>query len=1078
MLPTGSEFAIKERMKIMKSILCVSVSLLLLALSLSAQAVLHVHNGHQYLVSNVAMTQPEAVAFAQSVGGYLVSINDAAENQWISQTFLTAAPAASQVIASALWIGLSDAAVEGTFVWASGEAVTFTNWAPGEPNNLATGQDHAVMWTVAPNADGNTWDDNGAPLASNMATRALVEVPVAPMQPSPPSGGPIVWNGHTYIFSTTTATFAQARATATAAGGHLVTINDAAENVWLTQQTTSRWGSVSNVWMGFTDELVEGTWGWDSGEPVTFTNWWGSEPNNAGSGEDYGQFWEACPPNSYGRTWNDHGAPANPSLACWYVVELPSIAPPPPPQSLPVHNGHQYMLSTAPMTWSEAQAAAVAAGGYLVSVNTAAENQFLSTVLLPGSTTNSVWMGFSDAVAEGTWVWDSGESSTFTNWAATQPDDFMSGQDYGTFKSGANNANGWTWDDQGAPLTPDFRCNAIIEIPNLTPPVVEYPATWNGHQYFMSANAMTHPEARLLARAMGGYLACPTSGEENLWITNYFGSTLVGGSLWLGGSDEIAEGTWLWDSGEPWGFSPWNTSVGQPVPGGDCLVIYDASIQNAWGCMWGTWGPPQLPSAACRALIEIPPAPRLKLECHPNIAIGDPANFSIRPNPGAPAQAWSAYVFDIGLTGTTPGLPVPGMGTIPLNGPYLGILFGPLLPNVFQNFIGLTNANGEAYPTFNYPFVPGLVGYRFDAAAATFAPTTNGLGALSNGTSFIYSAPNPVVSSISPASGTVSGGTVVTLNGERFMPGISVSFDGVAATNVAASPNGLTLVCTTPPHIVGSVSIALQNPFASPLAVPNAFTYTPNGPGPAIAGLSPNTSPIAGGGTITVNGSSFEPSSVLRVDGTNFTTTFISATQLSFTAPAHALGAAGISVYNVDGQLSATTALSYIPNLSFTAISEQIPAIGQPVTLTGDGFQQGMNVDAGGVPVPVSVTSTTSAIFVMPGGVACNSSVTLVNPSGQSANLPFNPAPTITSAFFNFGPAAGGSFFGFGGTNFVPGTTMTIDGVPTPCFIGGGNTQLGAYAPAYTGSQPLPFAAPVIITSPSGCTVNSTFTYN
>jgi len=37
---------------------------------------------------------------------------------------------------------LTDEVTEGTFKWANGEAVTYTNWAPGEPNNLGN-EDYA-----------------------------------------------------------------------------------------------------------------------------------------------------------------------------------------------------------------------------------------------------------------------------------------------------------------------------------------------------------------------------------------------------------------------------------------------------------------------------------------------------------------------------------------------------------------------------------------------------------------------------------------------------------------------------------------------------------------------------------------------------------------------------------------------------------------------------------------------------------------------------------------------------------------------------------------------------------------------
>jgi hypothetical protein len=75
---------------------------------------------------------------------------------------------------------------------------------------------------------------------------------------------------------------------------HLGSINDAAEQSWLQGQFAA-----SNLWIGFTDRVTEGTWEWISGEAVTYTNWAGGEPNDFG-GEDYAAMnW-----NSKGE-WND-----------------------------------------------------------------------------------------------------------------------------------------------------------------------------------------------------------------------------------------------------------------------------------------------------------------------------------------------------------------------------------------------------------------------------------------------------------------------------------------------------------------------------------------------------------------------------------------------------------------------------------------------------------------------------------------------------------------------------------------------------------------------------------------------------
>ena len=44
-----------------------------------------------------------------------------------------------------------------------------------------------------------------------------------------------------------------------------------------------------DMWLGFSDELQEGTWLDANGEPVTWFKWWSGEPNNANSGGNVGQ---------------------------------------------------------------------------------------------------------------------------------------------------------------------------------------------------------------------------------------------------------------------------------------------------------------------------------------------------------------------------------------------------------------------------------------------------------------------------------------------------------------------------------------------------------------------------------------------------------------------------------------------------------------------------------------------------------------------------------------------------------------------------------------------------------------------
>ena len=123
------------------------------------------YGDHRYLVTD-SMTWSQAQALAVSLGGNLVTINDAAEQQWVDNTF-------DQF--GNFWLGLTDEASEGTWVWASGEAVTYTNWNSGEPNT--TSYDYAYMENGA-----GGWRDNSA----TGSLRAVLEFDTAGID----GGGP------------------------------------------------------------------------------------------------------------------------------------------------------------------------------------------------------------------------------------------------------------------------------------------------------------------------------------------------------------------------------------------------------------------------------------------------------------------------------------------------------------------------------------------------------------------------------------------------------------------------------------------------------------------------------------------------------------------------------------------------------------------------------------------------------------------------------------------------------------------------------------------------------------------------
>jgi hypothetical protein len=203
-------------------------------------------------------------------------------------------------------------------------------------------------------------------------------------------------------------------------------------------------------------------------------------------------------------------------------------------------------------------------------------------------------------------------------------------------------------------------------------------------------------------------------------------------------------------------------------------------------------------------------------------------------------------------------------------------------------------------------------------AAGAVTVTVTNPDSQSGTTTYTYVNPTISVSSVSPNTGTTSGGTAVTISGSNFQSGATVAFGARNATNVNVV-NATTITATTPlgpPTQQLTVDVKVTNPDNKSATLTGGFTYVP--PAPAISDVSPSTGATSGGATVTISGAGFTTavaSSVTfgGVAATNVT--IVDPVTLTAVVPAHAAGAVDVRVQIGSASATKTNGFTY-----FTAV--------------------------------------------------------------------------------------------------------------------------------------------------------------
>lgn len=451
----------------------------------------------------------------------------------------------------------------------------------------------------------------------------------------------------------------------------------------------------------------------------------------------------------------------------------------------------------------------------------------------------------------------------------------------------------------------------------------------------------------------------------------------------------------------------------------------------------------------------------------------------------------------------------------PTSGPDAGLTSVTITGTNFTNVTGVSFGavaaesyvvNSDVSITAVSPAVatPGTV----DVTVSTLAGTS----AVSAGDAFTYengvASAGPVVSSVTPASGPISGGNTVVIDGSNFtdLAPNAVKFGGTSATY---SVNSAGTVITASAPSTGapvSVDVVVSNPLGySEITSGDVYTYLPDATFvPVVTSISPNSGLESGGTSVTLTGSDLTGVTDVwfgTTDVTSFTTNG-TGTSITVDSPsASQAGTVSVTATSPEGTSAATAADA------FTYLSTATPPDGSPtitsvapaegsvsgdtgVVITGTNFTDASAVDFGGVAAAsYSVNSAGTQIdAVSPSSGAADSVDITVTADALTSPIttadvftylagPPPPGPIVTSIAPDSGPLTGGTVVTVTGTNLAD--PILVDVGPTPgtdVSVNSAGTSLSVTTPSSTTAGPVSI---VVVTSAGSSTTSSgsTFTY-
>jgi hypothetical protein len=481
------------------------------------------------------------------------------------------------------------------------------------------------------------------------------------------------------------------------------------------------------------------------------------------------------------------------------------------------------------------------------------------------------------------------------------------------------------------------------------------------------------------------------------------------------------------------GISP---SAG-PSAGETTVAINGTNLANAWGVYFGTTLATIVSNTGTQIVVTSPVNSAGNVRSTVDVTVVTTGGTS-----AATSADLFTYVPTPAVTSVTPSYgPAGGGTTVSIAGTGFAnataVMFGTNAATIISDSDTLLVVSSPA----------ATVAGPVDVTVTTLGGTSAAIAA----DQFTY-APLPTIMSLTPSSGPVAGGTIVTITGTNLTNG-SVKFGNNWATIQSSSATQIVVI--SPAGVAGTVNVTVTTTGGtSGTSVVGQFTYLGV---PTVTGISPAFGPVAGGVTVTITGTNLANATAVMFGTVPATIQSSSANQIVVTNPPGVVGTVDVIVTTGGGTSVVSTAdqFTYLAAPTVTGVSPLAGPVagGTTVTITGTGLANATAVKFGSLTAVIQSSSATQLVVTSPASPVGTVDITVTTAAGTSAvsaadQFTYAPVPVVTAISPPAGSVTGGTTVTITGTGLTYATAVEFGSTPGTSLVVNSDTQITVTSPA------------------------------